>query len=1725
MDQPQAIQQPEGATTYPAFDLSVLEAKSPAEEDPSILLPILEQAGASKAAVRPTTVATDKTEAAKGAMLSHGDPNTLVDTYNRILGEMQNRDGYSQSLEEIKQRTQASSEQAAKMATANALIDGEFKTLPGGDVAAAGVLGQTLTGISDEDLDAAYAIKSHARKIENPTAATSIGVNAIIDEVRAKQANQKTVNNVMMEMGEEYSLPSFVAGVTQAAMPFVESEQTRRLLKDFEQSSGLNVAGSGTSFILTGEVKHAIREGLDNLYKTNPQEAERVSAEMLGKLRDNTNVLYKNDFSSYMRLQELFGLDGGEYTTFDRVLDDAGSVFDLFGVGGIARFIKTGKKVFTQGPKMVAKEVWKDTVAQARYLKEVGNRDIFDRAAWKRSEVVKSTTIDSTAPTSPARLSEGVNPPEARALTQMALRGSEEEAVAIYGTANKGDIEVRTQAPTITDGINSIENKVWIKPDSDLVDILRNSDSLNKSEEELANIVKEIKKDFEGAKGVVVRNNMTVIKTDNGDLLELGGGVKQNLRGDIVHTQVTYGLKDSGFRTAQDAYDSVEFALRDRGVLKENMQLFKRVDDRYVPVKADEVLKMEKIEEDSLRAMFAKGPGAKKSPKAASDMSLTDLRSMFAKGPNGSPAAIEPGSMRDLVAKGPKAKKGKPKAAKDVVDGDKRSLMAVGPKAVNAASNTEPEYIMAISHQEKAMVTDLEAMSNPEIAHNWVDRIFAGYNGVSLSDSRIGSLNSFLFSPTAAFKSLFTFKAASNATDKVSKIENVLLNTTRQFSDELKKLPKEQLAKFQEYVIKANKEGLKFDSGWARTNAWSEDAIQAHHTFRRLQDQMFYLENLDKIKSERAHGARLWTNKATGESQLVRPVAQNQVNKRFDGKYASVYDSVQGKVVQMTHDEVMKLYKEGGELLDARRPVQHESGVITLIKSENGAGASYHRALSDTDQVLSYREGYYARVYKGHYFVRKSVKDHLGNHMYWKAVGNVDSMRDAQTLRKQFLDDDWAAGKDDYLVSEDMKGSSAYDDAMHDLHQQGGRSAQRIRGEQLKKDLTQEDLELADTADPMEIVVNAIKSISKRTAMRDWFDTSKARLLNRYTDKDILPKDPNTGQIIYPSKASDIHYRGAGMADKKAIADARTLFNYIRSMEDGYANFIDEGWKGALNAVANTLTPWSGLEKGVRSLANSKGPVALSRQISTTMLLFTNPLRQIIIQPSQSMQLVAIAHPQWSFKQGSFQMGAMFTKIAGGEVNDITLKMAGLTRKEFDSLHKAFMSSGQWEAVDKQNMVRGVLGDMADRAMSGKVKNFVTSPLHYSRKYGIDFGERLNSTLTFLAFADNAKRAGKSLDDPRVVDEVLSSARSFSGSMNEAGDMPYNHGALGMMFQFAQIGHKMVENMLWNQNLTRTQRARLAAVNFFVFGIPASTMYESHLSEHLPEDPEVRQAVQEGFLNWTANEAIELFSDSKTRINFSGSVSPFSAAFATTVHNLVSTDIMTTIAKTPTGGLVFGSNPKLATFTRELSNWFVPSKTMSPSDLSTVMRSAGDMFGGLSNGFKANAILQTGRSMKNNGATADYHADYVAAMAKVFGFRTQDEEALTAIANMQWDEKQRLEDVGKMYKIWANQIKLREGSLDDTTAMQQCYAIGFDSFGGNPAFWNEWEKHCLGGVKRGEFSPLQGIYESLRGTATLDEGIEKLRILPDDQKTPDTNKVMQALIQLRDSKGELTSGR
>lgn len=1879
-----------------AFDISLLEPTSEAEQDPKAILPLL-SSSEQVAPPRPTTPATDATEAAKGALISSKNPEDALGTYKLILAEMQGPDKYSKSLENIKEGEKRVATDMAKLGAANALVDGAFDPLPSGVHAARPALDKVIDQINQQTLDQNFAIDSASKYVPQARDVADVGVGAIVREIEAKQFVQREMNKVVTEFSPNFG--AFSAGVAQSVLPFIESEQTRRLYEGFAANSELDGGKAFKTYLASGHAKKELRSLYDDLLARDPEAAKQLAVGVLGTLRDDVGIIYENDFAALNRMRELLGFDDEEYANWEMWLDDAGGVLDVAGLGFTARVVKRGIKAPIQMLKDTKNSLKQDAKIVSRFLKGGRPEDIAAVKARKtrmekaRADAIKNSAIDSTAPVAPANIAADYNPTQARAMTEMAM-ADDEAALAMFGTKDKGDIGVRMYAPSIRDADGGIANRIQMNDSDPLADIINQGNVMRLSEEEVASIEKNVAKSFSADKpGLTLNTSMTTIDTPKGSF-DIAPGVKSSSQGDSIKISAAFKVGgDAAELSPKAMMDYVEWAFRDRGLSQDNVGLFKRVGDRWVevdknvseivdakpspiktsweegpvtikPTEDDKLLggtifdtpKVKSVvDRPSLPEEYSVGPSSVKTkPNTSALFSEMDgerfdsvmrasganhkgdsLKIWMAKNPDlalgqgdnkgikvkfrvggvSGETKTKPGTFNDetseflsdfigkdsidevVVQKGIKLSSltkrflsngfvksvdqdgvitysrdlPKDSPTKGTIFGQTAQIddvfgattkvgqpedtfgEAFVPKAPTQADRARtlsslemrnnmkkklagkpttisdeiddaiaeartPEYMVVIKHEEKALLSDADAMTSPDIRNNFLDRVFANYTGPSLADMNWGSLQSHLFDAASMFKSKFINRAASNAVDKTSKLEQLMLRDAKQFSKTFDGLDKAEKNKFGEWIIKADREGLKLDPAQARIDGWTDRMLSAHAQWRAQWDRVYVLENADKVKTEKSRGSSMWVRPETGESQLVKVIPPNQMNKHFEGGLVEVYDSSTETFKKMSYDEVKAWRDNGGSFVETRRPVQTENGVIRVILSDDKPGKSYTRAIRDDEKLLDYREGYFARNYKDEYFIRKSIVDDKGKHLYWKAVGSARSAKEAEVLNRKFYQFDKDAKEGTYVIGKDIKGSDAHADAMHDLNTARGRSAQRMRGEELKKDLSADSFEMSTTANPMEALVHSIRSISRRTSMRDWIETSKTRAMKRYSH--LYPRDPNTTLPMYPSKASDIRNRDVGLADEWEIADARTLFNYIRSMEDGYTNLIDDGWKGLLNFTANTLAPYSSIaERAVRAVADSKGIVAASRSVTASLVLFSHTFRQLVVQPMQSLQLIGVMHPVWTFGQSMPQMAFMISKYAGIDVSDKMLKLAGWTREEYNTVFKAFDSTGQLAAVDKQNLVRGVLGDMADRATASTFRKVLTSPIHIARRAGIDTGEMVNSLVTYLAFADQAKRAGKSLADPRVAEEVSSAARNFSGNMNEAGDLPYNHNIFSIPMQFAQIGHKMIMNMTFNQHLTGWQKTRLGLTNLAVFGIPMQAMYEKGIEPKLPEDMALREVVKEGLLNWAANESINMAFDSDTRLDIAGSASPFSSSLLTTIYGFISTDIMTTLSKSPSGGLIFGGNPRIQTFVNELSQWIVPKPDMAPADYRTVAIAGAKMFSGASAAFKSAYIFQTGQTLTAKGVTSDYKADYVAAVAAIFGIRTEDEVKMAAFNTLNFQDKEYKEDIKKTYDIFARQVALHGSSTSDPESIKQGFAIGLSIYGSTPEFWNEWQNHVNKGAKRGDFSALEKVYEGL-GTRTIDDSIARLRMIPKEQLTPDIERIIEGLEKMKVSRGE-----
>jgi hypothetical protein len=438
--------------------------------------------------------------------------------------------------------------------------------------------------------------------------------------------------------------------------------------------------------------------------------------------------------------------------------------------------------------------------------------------------------------------------------------------------------------------------------------------------------------------------------------------------------------------------------------------------------------------------------------------------------------------------------------------------------------------------------------------------------------------------------------------------------------------------------------------------------------------------------------------------------------------------------------------------------------------------------------------------------------------------------------------------------------------------------------------------------------------------MRDYLEATKSRFMDQYAE--MLPRD-QYGRPQYPGRITDIKKREGTQRDKD-IADARTTFEYIQSLENGYINAIDEGYKALMRGVADIAgrKGHAKTEEAFHYLADSRGPMQLGRNTAFTLYLALNPLRQAIVQGHQAVQLAANFGPYMARLPGDTAL-VLQMKLAEGLGKELPgakamAKAVGRDIDEANFMLRAFEDSGLSASVDKQNLVRGSLTEFVEYAnYTGSVVGKAMKPIEWSRKIGFDAGENINMLTSWLAHYDRRlSDTGKSWRDldSEDLDWISAKARSYTYNMNLAGEMPYNQNWMGMQMQFMQVPHKALLQMLTDRTLTRAERARLVAFNTMMYGVPASSFMYPWMEGSLPEEGELREMVLQGLEAYTFNKMLSLATGEETILDYSGLAAADMTALWDLMAAMVTTDAGTILAESPSGSLFFGGNPRMTNF-------------------------------------------------------------------------------------------------------------------------------------------------------------------------------------------------------------------
>jgi hypothetical protein len=968
----------------------------------------------------------------------------------------------------------------------------------------------------------------------------------------------------------------------------------------------------------------------------------------------------------------------------------------------------------------------------------------------------------------------------------------------------------------------------------------------------------------------------------------------------------------------------------------------------------------------------------------------------------------------------------------------------------------------------------------------------------------------YLFDP-ASTQHPSIFKSANQVSDRQYGIQSILLDNVKKFSSAAKKLPKEERNELFAWFKKANHEGLGIED---MPSTYSPAMKEAAKLWRERWDTIWALENRDVVRTMQARGMRVWEDRQNGSKLYVTPVKNpsGYVNVK-------VLDPSTDTIRNVSNAELKEIYEMGGQIGELKSPIKQGEEVADYLLVPNNS-KSYFRAVRDIDTPMAYRKGYYHVDYgNDNLFVRKYVRDKNGNIVTkangserTRAIAVTGSKSEAETILKNKAADEGVPVEEFGKTTRDTMDINRNFDDYWDVQETAGRSSQKYRGKMLETGDTPgvTSMDSAYIANPIDSLIASTKSIARRTAFRPWIEGQKKRFMAQYGD---LLEVNDKAQPMFPSGSKGYTSIGKKGDDKERVAAARIQWEYINSMENAYNNGVDGFIKGALQHWADKLgVRGKTVREGAVNFAarNTSKPVAVGRNLAFQMYLAAAPLRQVLVQGHQAVQITAL-NPAYALTKMPVDLTAMMAGVMGQY--KVAAKMWGVSPEKAKRIVNAYRQTGLSASIDHQALVSGAINTLVDNASyAGGLKAGASRIASTPKTVGFDFGEWINQTTAYMYYRDRALRQarkdgvrGFDVDSPVNSAEVAANSRNFTYNMNAAGEMPYNHGNLGLIMQFMQVPHKAILNMTTNKNLTKLEKTQLMAFNLAAYGIGGGYI-ANQVAQFLPDAPEeVRDAVIFGLeaaaINGMINYATE--EDNATRINIDnlapmnlGGIADLFTAFATGGG-------YETLARTPAGAL-FAGNGRVAHAMKTLLSYAGVADYMPVEDESQVLVALGKLSSGYSAYWKAHLYSEHGklRSATNSELQADLTP--MEELALHFGLTTHDIVSYYDTSKDQYNASADMKnDVKLAFNDYMRAMNDQGMSVENLDQMAKMFSYMRGKFGEFPAAMDEFnrlwnQKNAARTVAEkamhsAGFRSQQEIITEAVGNGATDEDLEQIR--------------------------------
>jgi hypothetical protein len=1412
------------------------------------------------------------------------------------------------------------------------------------------------------------------------------------------------------------SLNSVDAGVAGGFLemvlaPFATSVSSYKLAKDLANKEGRKLTAWESIKALTFNAGSTIMDVRQKLATIPPSGQVEYTNAILSIIKDNSGVIFTNDnqFNQFQRAQAIFA-EGG-YDNVDKFIDNASFLLDIIGVGQtlrsmgkVPKVIKAAEKALEVAPKRIplgpsvtvrapdsgweAKTLPTPTTSAnsakidalqeqiSSLMGDAGNNLEKGQVASLKKEkaAIPKPNTDVGSLAKKLQKDERLSFKEASAKANKIIADNVAEYDSKVARID-GMLESNAKASTASQRIDALEKQITeLQKDKTQVPMALNplADAMQRISvnsvvrtEHPASIISMV----HNSNPKQARGLFEAIFKSEGDAVAeglAGVGKTQAIINDVYPQALT------GSRAVTAKATDIQRGLRIDPELSKELQEILRMSDVGIHYSREE---MQAAKTNILRDFSS-------STELVPNDSLGSFSSGFKVDGTGIEISAVYGTKEgaflratDAVEQAKYALKGQ-----GIVDADLEVLKKTGndysPVSLAEVGDTPGSYLVRVNMRRDVDPTDITKFDEADTVRlNFFDRA-----ALAVWD-RTGSVSRWLLDAASMLPKRLT-GAAAVATDVSSKFEKQMLNVATLFSDEYNKLSKERRAKVDEYIKEANFKEIAFDQTDLIARGFMPNEIKTLRNWRDFWDANYYLENFDVVRTLNAHGFQMFRNATT--ELYAKPIAKNS-------QLGKMYDPLTDSVVNITPDVIDDLYNKGGTIARLRRPTEFTSNVPTSSGTKAVTDSTeymivrntpneYLRKFRDSDAVLNYKDGYYQIRYKAPRFIDEISFDSAGRETGRKAVAVAGDTAEAQ----RFADKQAIQNPDKkYNVRHDKNEMSRGSDDWFDVNSTKGRVAQRHRGK-LLEDATGIN-HLGDGSyivNPVESAIRASKSIAGRTVNRPMLEAAKARALDQF--KDVFPSN-GMGGSRFPNSVSEIGAAGKGSSSH--VADARTTFEYIHYLENGYINSIDEFVKAQWNNVATALGErgFSTTERmALRAGEATGGPTSFAKNFVFQAYIGTNVLRNWIVQTNQVVRTFAYNTKAW--------LSGSMPKLIGeyGAIKSGLLKNPSSDGLAFTR----FMDeSGLLDSVDKQNLVRGSLLDAA--GSSSKTARLLGKAVEIPRKVGFDAGESMNLLGHGAAVFDRWKRAGHDMTDIANMREAHSELRAISYDMNFAGDMVYNQTSAAAILQFMQVPHKAFLQAT-NRRIPADIRARMIAADLALWGTPIALVSTMMGGDIAPEDDATYELFLHGAQGLILNRMFTELLGEDTSVDFT-SLAPYDMeGWGRIFHSMMTGGLTKVINNSPAGQLFLADGGRVQSAFAGMSRFFSPwtPGERTPEEAMAVANEVAKIASGWNNAMKARQMFALGKSFDKYGNVIDPNVNSVEAAMQLFGFGTMSTKQL-----------------------------------------------------------------------------------------------------------------------------------